>query len=70
MQWLDKAGALHSRAQLPWWRMLDTAQPCNPALERHLRVLDREGPMALVEANSRFANYSFHDYLLTASTAR
>ncbi|WP_394846195.1 nuclear transport factor 2 family protein [Pendulispora brunnea] len=68
MLWLDKAGALHSRAQLPWWRALDTASPCRPALERSLRILDREGPMALVEAHSRFDTYRFHDYLLVVES--
>ncbi|WP_394835673.1 nuclear transport factor 2 family protein [Pendulispora rubella] len=68
MLWLDKAGALHSRAQLPWWRVLDTASPCRPALERTLRIIDREGPMALVEANSRFDTYRFHDYLLVVES--
>ena len=68
MLWLDKAGALHSRAQLPWWRTLDTTSPCRPAIERSLRILDREGPMALVEAHSRFDTFRFLDYLLVVES--
>jgi len=64
MQWIDKSGALHARAQLSWWRTLETANPCTPAADRRLQVLDREGPMALVEAYSRFGAYQFHDFLL------
>ncbi len=66
MHWVDKTGALHTRPQLSWWQALETG-PCNPALERKLTVVDREGAMALVEANSRFSTFRFHDFLLVAN---
>ena len=66
MHWVDKSGALHTRPQLAWWQSLE-AGPCKPAIERHLTVVDREGAMALVEANSRFDSFRFHDFLLVAN---
>jgi hypothetical protein len=68
MQWVDRDGKLHSLSQLAWWQRLDAISPCRPALERSLVVADREGPLALVEASSRFATHRFHDLLLLAET--
>lgn len=65
MQWVDRQGALHSLSQLAWWRRMD-AGPARPATERSLTVIDREGPLALVEATSRFPTHRYHDYLLLA----
>src|SRR5262249_25148360 len=68
LQWVDDAGAPQTLAQLAWWTRTDAQRPCTPALERSLKVLDREGPLALVDASSRYATHRFHDLLLVAET--
>jgi hypothetical protein len=67
MWWLD-GDTVRARTMLAWWQLTDAQSPCVPALERQLVVLDREGPMALVAATSRFASFTFHDLLLVADT--
>lgn len=67
---VDDAGALQSKSQLRWWQSTDAQQPCVPALERQLAVLDREGPMALVETHARYATHRFRDLMLAVETPR
>ncbi|MBZ4422360.1 nuclear transport factor 2 family protein [Myxococcus sp. RHSTA-1-4] len=62
-------GALRRVTQLEWWQRLDSsASPPQPATERHLKVLDREGPLALVEAVSRWPGHAFDDLMLLVET--
>jgi len=67
MAWID-GDAVRTRAMLAWWQRTDAQAPCRPAAERQLAVLDREGPLALVEATSQFTDFAFHDLLLVAET--
>jgi hypothetical protein len=67
MAWID-GDAVHTRAMLAWWQKTDAQAPCTPAAARQLAVIDREGPLALVEATSQFADFAFHDLLLVAET--
>ncbi|WP_163991247.1 nuclear transport factor 2 family protein [Pyxidicoccus caerfyrddinensis] len=63
------SGALRTVTQLEWWQRLDSsASPPQPATERHLKVLDREGPLALVEAVSRWPGHAFDDLMLVVET--
>lgn len=66
---VDDQGAPCTLDQLTWWQRTEATRPCTPADARQLRVLDREGPLALVEATSRFATFQFHDLLLVARTS-
>ncbi|WP_241758911.1 nuclear transport factor 2 family protein [Pyxidicoccus parkwayensis] len=62
-------GALRAVTQLEWWQRLDAStSPAQPATERHLKVLDREGPLALVEAVSRWPSHTFDDLMLVVET--
>lgn len=54
--------------QLAWWQRLDAVTDAEPALERRIVVLDREGPLALVEAVSTWKTHVFDDLLLVART--
>lgn len=67
MAWID-GDAVRTRAMLAWWQETDAQTPCQPAAERQLALLDREGPLAMIEATSRFAGFAFHDLLLVAET--
>jgi hypothetical protein len=68
MAWIE-GDAVRTRAMLAWWHRTDAQPPpCEPAVERRLALLDREGPLALIEATSRFAGFAFHDLLLVAET--
>ena len=67
MAWID-GDAVRTRAMLAWWQKTDAQTPCQPAAERQLALLDREGPLAMIEATSRFAGFAFHDLLLVAET--
>jgi hypothetical protein len=67
MAWID-GDAVRTRSMLAWWQKTDAQAPCPPAAERQLAVLDREGPLAMIEATSRFAGFAFHDLLLVAET--
>lgn len=63
------SGALRAVTQLEWWQRLDaSATAPQPANERILKVLDREGPLALVEAVSRWPGHAFDDLMLLAET--
>lgn len=66
--WSVADGAVRSLAMAAWWQRTEQAKPCTPAADRQLRILDRDGPMALVEAVSQFADFRFHDLLLVADT--
>jgi hypothetical protein len=70
MHWVDGAtGTLRVLTQLEWWQRLDaSASAPNPATERTLKALDREGPFALMEATSRWPTHAFHDLLLAVET--
>jgi hypothetical protein len=68
--WWEDGGTLRSRTMLAWWQIADSAEPCTAAASRHLSVLDREGPMALVQASSSYATFRFHDLLLAVHTPR
>ena len=65
---VDEQGAPRTLDQLTWWQRTEATRPCTPANDRKLHVLDREGPLALVEATSRFAAFQFHDLLLVVRT--
>jgi hypothetical protein len=68
LQSVDDHGAARSLDQLTWWTRTGATRPCVPAEKRTLKELDREGPLALVEATSRYAGFQFHDLLLVAET--
>jgi len=68
MQWVDETGAAQAVTQLAWWMRLDATAAPVPAAERHLTVLDREGPLALIEAVSTWPTHSFDDLLLVVRT--
>lgn len=67
MAWID-GDAVHTRAMLAWWQKTDAQAACTPAAARKLAVIDREGPLALIEATSELADFAFHDLLLVADT--
>jgi hypothetical protein len=67
MAWIE-GDAVRTRAMLAWWQKTDAQASCQPAAERQLALLDREGPFAMAEATSRFAGFAFHDLLLVAET--
>ncbi|MBN8466704.1 nuclear transport factor 2 family protein [Corallococcus exiguus] len=68
MHWVDGVeGTLRTRTQLEWWQVLDADAP-QPASERGMTVLDREGPFALMEAVSHWPDHTFHDLLLAVET--
>src|SRR4051812_20104978 len=67
MAWID-GDTVRTRAMLAWWHKTDAEPQCQPATERQLAMLDHEGPLAMVEATSRFAGFAFHDLLLVAET--
>jgi hypothetical protein len=67
MQWVDDGGALGTRTQLDWWLALEGAPP-RPAQQRTLRVIDREGPLVLIEAISDWPTHRFDDLLLVVRT--
>ncbi|WP_223634975.1 nuclear transport factor 2 family protein [Corallococcus sp. EGB] len=70
MHWVDGTdGVLRTRTQLEWWQLLDaSARAPQPATERGLSVLDREGPFALMEAVSHWPDHTFDDLLLVVET--
>lgn len=71
MQWIDDTGAAQLLTQLAWWRRLDARTPSappTPATGRRFEVLDREGPLALVEAVSAWPTHVFDDLMLVVRT--
>lgn len=67
MHWLDK-GAVRELTQIEWWQRLEAPSPAPPALERRLTLLDRERNLALIEADSRWADHRFVDLIAVART--
>lgn len=68
MHWVDGVdGTPRTRTQLEWWQGLDAKAP-QPAAGRAMTVLDREGPFALMEAVSHWADHTFDDLLLVVET--
>ena len=67
MAWID-GDAVKTRAMLAWWQKTDAQAACTPAAARELAVIDREGPLALIEATSKYTDFGFHDLLLVAET--
>jgi hypothetical protein len=65
---VDDAGAAQVVTQLQWWQRLDAIETPMVADSRRLEVLDREGPLVLVEAVSTFRTHTFDDLLLVART--
>ncbi|QRK12254.1 nuclear transport factor 2 family protein [Archangium violaceum] len=69
MHWVEGSGELRTRTQLEWWQVLDAkANHPEPATERRMTVLDREGPFALVEAVSHWPGHTFDDLLLVVDS--
>ncbi|WP_239470721.1 nuclear transport factor 2 family protein [Archangium violaceum] len=70
MHWVEGDGGVpRALTQLEWWQRLDEgASHPLPATERHMTVLDHEGPLALVEAVSRWPGHTFDDLLLVVDT--
>lgn len=67
LQWVEPTGELTIVTQLQWWQRLD-AKPAVPTEDRRIEVLDREGPLALVEAVSRWPTHTYDDLLLVVRT--
>lgn len=68
LQWVDDAGSLMVLTQLAWWQRFRDKSPGQGVTSNEIHVIDRDGPLALVEVVLRFTDFGFHDYLLIVDT--
>ena len=68
--WLEN-GKSSTLTQLEWWERIRGTPLPSAALKAVVRILDREGPFALVDVVTRREDGTgFHDYLLVVETDR